>query len=72
VPLTRTSFREVKEVVRHLKTGDPNCANMGRIYTRELPDNRLWLLVERKRDDKSQNNNLKKFAKKRIRATAPA
>jgi hypothetical protein len=66
VPRKGTSFPQLMEAVDHVPTGNPDCAAMGRVYTRPLPDGRLWVFVHRKRNDNAQQQFMKRIAGKPV------
>lgn len=54
------------EVREHIATGNPSCADMGRVYTRRLPDGRVSVFVHRKRDDKDQQQFFDRVARRPV------
>jgi hypothetical protein len=51
---------DVYEVMDHISTGRDA---MGRVYYRRLQDDRLWVFIHRKKDDKHQESFVRRIAK---------
>lgn len=60
----------IREVKGHFPTGDADCADMGRLYYRCLPDGRKFVLVHKKKNGKEQERTWRRFAARDLAALA--
>ena len=53
----------IREVKKHIHTGDTSYSDMGRLYVRSLAetDGKIWVFVRLKKDDTEQKRTLEKI-----------